>query len=338
MTVSKALAAVAGLVALALGALSGCAGAPSPPGQSAWRHIDVTAAPYQIRGDKKADLAFGIGALTYRGGVHLTSDAGEFGGYSGIAISPDGASLLALSDRSHWLAGNLRYNEVGRLIGLENARISNVTDQDGAVLSGDSADAEAVFGLGADLYVSFERNNRIDVYRPDENGVIEFRNHFASFEDDDIPYNKGIEAIAPLTGGQILAITEGALAPDGGVNGWIIDKGGDRAPLSYLPADKFSPTDAALLANGDLLMVERAYSRVLGARARLTRVSAAQLEAGRALKGEELATFRQPLVVDNMEGLAVRTTDDGRTLIYLISDDNQNVRQKTILLMFELDG
>ena len=44
--------------------------------------------------------------------------------------------------------------------------------------------------------------------------------------------------------------------------------------------------------------------------------------------------------IDNMEGVALRREKDGKTLLYMISDDNYNlVLQRTVLLMFEVaDG
>jgi hypothetical protein len=43
-----------------------------------------------------------------------------------------------------------------------------------------------------------------------------------------------------------------------------------------------------------------------------------------------------PASVDNMEGLAVRE-DAGGTIIYLISDDNFNPIQRTLLMKFRLE-
>jgi hypothetical protein len=38
-----------------------------------------------------------------------------------------------------------------------------------------------------------------------------------------------------------------------------------------------------------------------------------------------------------MEGLAVRTSKDGKTIVYVVSDDNFNAPlQQTLLMMFEL--
>lgn len=45
-----------------------------------------------------------------------------------------------------------------------------------------------------------------------------------------------------------------------------------------------------------------------------------------------------PLVIDNFEGLAVRELPRGGLLLYLISDDNFNFFQQTLLLQFRLDA
>ena len=43
-----------------------------------------------------------------------------------------------------------------------------------------------------------------------------------------------------------------------------------------------------------------------------------------------------PLTVDNTEGVAARRDNAGHTLIYLLSDNNYSVSQRTLLLMFKL--
>ncbi|MEM9616485.1 MAG: esterase-like activity of phytase family protein [Pseudomonadota bacterium] len=302
-----------------------------------WRTVEIDDSPHQLRGDKAPDESFAVDTLVFRGGLYLASKEESFGGYSGVTVSPDGESFLAVSDRSHWLAANLNYGPNGRLIGAENARMMDVASANGRPLTGNAADAEAVFTKGADLFVGFERKNRIDTYRSDEEGTIVFQRNLVTFDDANIPFNKGIEAIAPLDEERLIAFTERAASPNGGVKAWIISLNGDTAELSYKPADAFSPTDAALLPGGDILVLERAYSRLLGPRARLARIRANDVFPGAVLQGNELARLRPPLVIDNMEGLSLRQNDDGDALLYIISDDNQNPRrQKTILLMFEL--
>ena len=52
----------------------------------------------------------------------------------------------------------------------------------------------------------------------------------------------------------------------------------------------------------------------------------------------ELARLQPPFIEENFEGLDVRRDRKGRTLVYVISDDNFFSLQKTILLLFALES
>ncbi len=106
--------------------------------------------------------------------------------------------------------------------------------------------------------------------------------------------------------------------------------------LSYAKEGAFTPTGAARLPDGDVIVLERRFTLLGGLAARLLRLEAAALRPGAALGGRELARLGPPLSVDNMEGIATRRGPGGETLIYLISDDNFHPLQRTLLLMFEL--
>ena len=73
-----------------------------------------------------------------------------------------------------------------------------------------------------------------------------------------------------------------------------------------------------------------------GFSARLGLAAAPALEAGSVLAGEEVASLRRPLTVDNMEGVSV-TVEHGRTIVWLVSDDNFFPLQRTLLMKFALD-
>jgi hypothetical protein len=98
------------------------------------------------------------------------------------------------------------------------------------------------------------------------------------------------------------------------------------------------PVDAAPLPGGGALVLERGFSLFGGFSARLTRISAAALaevRPGSVLEGEEILRFASPLPVDNYEGVAV-VRHQGRLLVGVISDDNENRLQRTLLLLFEM--
>ena len=90
--------------------------------------------------------------------------------------------------------------------------------------------------------------------------------------------NAGIESLAHLADGRLLAIEEG---PDGEADGishaWLIGPDGESGRLGYRRANNFRPTDAASLPNGDVLVLERRYTTVGGVAARLKLVPAAAI-------------------------------------------------------------
>jgi hypothetical protein len=118
--------------------------------------------------------------------------------------------------------------------------------------------------------------------------------------------------------------------------GWVSDADG-WSPLTYALSDGFVVTDLATLPSGDVLVLERRYALRIGVAARVRRIAKGAIAPGAELAGELLAELRPPLTVDNMEGLAARReAATGKTLIYMISDDNYSITQRTLLLMFEL--
>jgi YD repeat-containing protein len=279
-----------------------------------------------------ADLAR-LGPLEFRGGLQLSGE-GVFGGCSGAVVSADGATLLTVNDEGAWLEARLGYDGAGRLVGATLARVGNLRGLEGQPLAGkDDGDAEALAPLpGGGLLVGFERNHRLWRYVDAARGLDQAAQLVATpAELRSAPANGGLEALAAFADGRVLALTED-LADGAARVGWL-GQGGSWERLLYEPAPDFSPSDAAALANGDALVLERAYSPEQGARARVVRVPAAALRGGARLRGELLGEVRPPLA-DNFEGVAVRQDASGRTLVYLLSDDNFDRRgQRTLLLL-----
>lgn len=278
-----------------------------------------------------------VGALTYRGGLHLSSPDPRFGGLSGLSVSPDGGRLTAVSDRGHWVAATLVYDGSGQLTGVAAGEIGDLADPDGAPVADTPLhDAEELVRDGADWLVTFERHHRIWRYPaipggfakrpqrvPDPPGLAR------------APPNGGLEALARLPDGRLFGLVEGRDGEGGRTPGWV-GTPGRWLPLEYVRTGIFRPTGAAALPDGDVVVLERRFTLLGGPGARLARVPAAALHHGATAEGTEIAVLAPPLVVDNMEGIAARRGADGETILYLVSDDNFNVLQRTILLMFAL--
>jgi len=97
--------------------------------------------------------------------------------------------------------------------------------------------------------------------------------------------------------------------------------------------------DAAGLPGGGALVLERSFSFLGGFGGRLCRLRAPALAepVAAVLEPEALLALLPPLPVENYEAVsAVR--HGGRTLVALLSDDNENRLQRTLLLLFDLSA
>jgi hypothetical protein len=279
-----------------------------------------------------------IGHLRWRGGLEIVADDSRVGGFSGLLVTDEGRRILAVSDRGHWLTGRLVYDEDGRLRDLDQARVGPLTGLDGRLLSSKmwrDAESLALLPDGTAL-VAFERTHRIWRYRLDGTAPAGPAEAFPTPAGlAEAPENGGIEALAVLADGAVLALTEEQEHEDG-VAAYLY-RGGRWHGLAWRPAPRFKPTAAARLPDGGLVVVERFFEPPGAPAIRLTEVPAAAIQPGAVLEGREIATLRLPLILDNFECVAVRQGANGETLIYLLSDDNFSVLQRTLLLMFALE-
>lgn len=304
---------------------------PAAPGEPS----PVSARPIVLNPGDPAQTV--VGKLQYLGGLEISSSEARFGGLSALWVSPDGGRLVALSDHGHWFRARLVYDEDGRLAGIVEGEIGALVDPHGRPLDRQHGDAESLARMPDGAFiVAFERVHRLWRYPA---SAEPFQAQPAPLPRPPglakAPGNGGIEALTPLLDGRLLAITEDLEADAGVLVAWL-GAGAEWQALAYLRAGAFSPTGAATLPGGDVLVVERRFDPARGSAARVRRVSQADIAPGARLEGIEIARFEAPLQVDNFEGIAVRRSAAGETLVYLLSDDNYNPAQRTLLLMFAL--
>ena len=123
-------------------------------------------------------------------------------------------------------------------------------------------------------------------------------------------------------------------------SGWIL-RGKQKFRFGLKRRNNFDITAAEFLPNGDLLVLERRFSLTQGSAVRIRRISQHDLtmeniRRGILLDGVDLMTADLTHQIDNMEGMTVWQRADGTAMISLISDDNLNFFQRTLLLEFEL--
>lgn len=279
----------------------------------------------------------GVDRFGYLGGITISSADRNFGGLSGMALTPSGDRLIAVSDRGYWLTARIVEDEKHRLVGLDNAEFGPMLDDLGQPLEGEWRDAESIeLGAAGSIFVSFERQHR--VWRYDVRGSL-FDSRPVELDAPkalrQAPKNGGIEALAVLSDGRLLAVTEASRDQNGDLSGWLMHLGGS-VPLALRASGTFKPTDFAVLRNGDLLMLERRFSHVGGLGIRVSRIDAADIKPDGLLVSEEIALLQPPMNIDNFEGIAAVPAPGGGTWVYLLSDDNFNAVQQTLLMKFLL--
>lgn len=264
-----------------------------------------------------------VGKVEVLGLWRLTAPQPWFGGISGIAW--DGDDIVAVSDTGAWLRFAVHVDGLGRPQGVAHLRGGRLGDAGGNKADGDAEEISAS-GDGGWL-VAFERRHRVWRYGPDLAARPEDVALPAQIAD--LGANEGIEALTRLGDGRLLLIAEGqddmATSP-----AWIGLPGHWQA-LSFPHHGRFRPTAVAALPDGGILVLERRYTLIGGPAMRLRRIAAAELGDGR-FEGEELAVLEPPLAVDNFEALAVRPRADGRLVATILSDDNFNPLQSTLML------
>jgi hypothetical protein len=323
-------AQTARISALLLGALLATAAAGARA-ETGFDPIELSTSPVQLNSDDPQQDR--VGRLMWRGGLEIASDDDRFGGLSGLLVSADGTELLAVSDRGRWFSARLDYDRDGRLEGLGEGKVARLRDPDGEVLKRKKwrdAESMAAFEDGTTL-VGFEGKHRVWLYdAPDGKPTVGPQPQGLK----DIPKNSGLEALVALPNRGLLALAQDrAEAPNGKAFLWRENR---WWPLTYDLQDEFQPKGATRLPGGDILVLESAKLDNKERIIRLVRLAASDIRPGAHLLGRELSRLKAPLIVSNFEATAAREGARGETLIYLLSDNDFDEDDRTLLLMFEL--
>lgn len=284
-----------------------------------------------------------LGALTYLEGWVLDSDNSKFGTWSSIAL---------LGDRRFLMGGD---NGVmtGFALGLkgEVSRpfIAAIPDGPGDPKDKRSRDLEAMIHDPAtgQFWLGFENENAIWRYGPSM-ARVEARGKPDLMKD--WPGNGGVEAmlkLAPVDGKpqRFMVIAEKAMVVLRGqiLGAAVLVFDGDPAEANT-PATRYhydaqgwgKVTDATGLPDGRILILHRDFSYWRGITSTLAIADPADLLTGRPWKAAQIARFASPSITENFEGIAV-TQDGEDTILWMVSDDNQNYVQQTLLLKFRLN-
>ena len=284
--------------------------------------------------------ATSFGPFTWRGGLTLSSTNGKFGGLSGLIVTSDCTSLLAVSDAGRWVRADMTY--AGNMLsGLTSASIAPVLNERGKPPKNKPwGDAEALAtGPDGKTIVGFETHTRVGTYDLAHNGLkAKFKTLHPPPQIAKGPSNGELESMGYFdTGalaGNYIAIAESNFDAQGSTRAWIWNDKRSFA-FSIKQLDNYKVTDLAVLPDGDILILQRSYSLATLPGMAISRLSASEIEAGKLAKPETLLETKVPFyAIDNMEGLAV-CERDGELRVNLVSDNNFDTGlQRTLLLQF----
>src|SRR5882757_8450066 len=340
---------VAGFAAAALPSLARAQLATQPPPkQGATDEFSVTA-PVSIEVNARPIPSFDprdrsrvrFGSLEYRSGLVLTSRFRGFGGLSGWRLDPKGERFIALSDKGGWFTGRIVYS--GReMTGLADVEAAPMLGPDGRPITARGwYDSESIALDGSLVYVGLERVNQVLRF--------DFSKGFTRAPGEVVPLppaarklpnNKGLEALVMVPKGQplagtLIAISERGLDAGGNIIGFLV---GGKTPGQFgvRRTENFDVSDAVLLPSGDLLLLERKFSMLGGIGVRIRRIPLASVAPGAVIDGPPIFNADLGNEIDNMEGIDVHVTEEGDTVLTLVSDDNFSMIQRNLLMQFTL--
>lgn len=236
-------------------------------------------------------------------------------------------TLYALNDKSHLFRFNLEIKN-DKIKRLDLEKIIKLKDSDGEKLSKIDRDSEGMVVVGDKLLISFERNPRVTVYALNGERVKNLSLHKKLRDIDHyIAPNKALESLAynrkhclvtapetPFRGSKYHTL----YAKD---KSWRFKAHGNITALEFIDEDR-------------ILILERDFNYFT--RSRTAILSVVKLKSSKKVsKSKVIASFKSSdgWKLDNFEGLT--RIDKNRFLV--VSDDNDSLFQKTLLVLFKID-
>jgi hypothetical protein len=271
-----------------------------------------------------------VGRLHFLGAWTMSSPDDRLGGLSGLHV--ENGEAIAVSD-----AGMVMRFPLPGVSPAPRIRFQPVEQGPGPARLRVTRDTEGLQVAGDQLWLSFERQNAVWRY---DRASLRQQSGAQPQAMRGWRGNSGPEGIVRLADGRFLVVEEGR--NNGSTASEAVLFAGDPSVpgtpsvrLTYRRPAGYRATDAALLPDGRVLILNRGLF-LLRLSAKLVVADVRGLRAGGTIEGQEVATLEAPVVIENMEGLAV-TQEAGRTIVWLISDDDfMRMSRHTLLLKFEL--
>lgn len=279
-------------------------------------------------------LLFGSSALSpppgYVGSYDLKPVSAGSGGFSALWIAPRGQRLVALSDRSFAVAGQIRRDAQGRIADVALSAPIALRGRDNRPLSPGQLDSEglAVGPQGA-IYVSTEGPARVLRY---ESLGGAGRQIGAPGDFGNLRPNAALEGLAIGADGSLYTLPESTTRDADPFPLFRFD-GSDWAVVAQIPRpDRFLPVSADIGPDGRLYLLFRSFGVLSGFATRLQR-----FDLTRSGLGAAQTLFETPFGLHgNLEGLSVWRDPKGRLTATMIADDNESYFQSSEIVEYRL--
>jgi hypothetical protein len=272
-----------------------------------------------------------VGELVFLKAWELRSINEAFGGVSALMALRDGR-FVGVSDAGTLIGFGLTDNDR-----IDRPFIAPLPDSVGPHRTYEDRDSEGIThdpGSGQ-FWVSYEAKHAIRRFSPSfarrtgQVGLIG-EHRWAS--------NKGVEAMARMADGRFITINENlekGLHEGFLFSGDPVEPGTVKSRFDYRPPKGYRVTDISTLPDRRLIVLNRKVGFPDGFSAKIALLDPAIIGTSETVEAKVITTLASPLLIDNMEGIAVSVAN-GATIIWLISDDNFSVFQRTLLIKFRL--
>jgi len=259
----------------------------------------------------------------YVGSFRWSSDAENFGGFSGIELSADGSEFWAISDAGLLVRGQLSRDENGAVTGVSPFRPSLLRSRKGAPLVGVEDDAEGL-AVAPDgrMFVSFEGIHRVARYDDEDVPSVVLPAH-PDFKD--LQNNSALETLAIDAAGSLFTLPErsGVLTRPFPI--YRYRDGVWEQPFSLPRRPPFLPVGGDFGPDGKFYLLERHLSGIFGFQSRVRRFEFGE----NGVLSEETLLETSVGRHDNLEGIAVWQDKAGDIRLTMISDDNFRAFQRS---------
>jgi len=272
-----------------------------------------------------------VGGLEFIAAWELRSKNGDFGGISALTALKDGR-FVGIGDAGTLIGFGLTNDAT-----TDRPLIAPLPNLDGPEINYKDRDSEGIAydPESGQFWVSFEAHHAIRRY---SGSFARMTGIVRPAAMQNWPKNKGAETIIRLQNGQFIIIAESV---DDGTHpallfsGDPVERGSAITQFRFRPPPGYRVTDGVQLPDGRIALVNRSIGFPQGFSAKISLFNPNDISTSAVAAGTVMASLASPLLVDNLEGIAV-TTEGPQVYLWFVSDNNFSIFQRTILMKFRL--